>query len=93
MKGRQPPASAFASLAVWLGGSEIWTAARETAMTWSMRLVICMAVGIPAGLAVIKFDILGYVLNSVFRLVESVVSRWHRLRRYRHDQLTVAVWK
>lgn len=46
------PASAFASLATLLGGSEIWTAVRDTAMTWSVSLVICMAVGIPVGLAI-----------------------------------------
>jgi ABC-type nitrate/sulfonate/bicarbonate transport system permease component len=47
-----PPSAAFASLAALLGRSEFWTAVRETATTWSVSLGICMAVGIPAGLAV-----------------------------------------
>jgi ABC-type nitrate/sulfonate/bicarbonate transport system permease component len=35
---------------------------------------------------IIALGILGYLLNIVFRLVESVVLRWHRLQQTRGDQ-------
>jgi ABC-type nitrate/sulfonate/bicarbonate transport system permease component len=52
-KGAIPtPSSAFASLAALLGHAEFWNAVGDTATTWSVSLGICMAVGIPAGLAI-----------------------------------------
>ncbi|MEV6794099.1 ABC transporter permease [Streptomyces sp. NPDC051320] len=35
---------------------------------------------------IIALGILGYLLNMTFRLVESIVLRWHRLQQARHDQ-------
>ncbi|MEV6794098.1 ABC transporter permease [Streptomyces sp. NPDC051320] len=67
-KGAIPtPLSAFTSLAGLLGRAEFWDAVRETASTWAVSLLICTAVGIPAGLAI---GLSRFVANSTRLVVD-----------------------